>query len=482
MKIDLENLTIKKAHEHLLNKDFSSVELFKNCMNYVVEKNKDINAYIELFDDMKEQAKVSDKLFESGDAGVLAGIPIAVKDNMLVKGKKSSAASKILENHTAVYDGTVIRKLKEGGAVFLGRTNMDEFAMGSSTETSYHGITKNPHDLKRVPGGSSGGSAAAVAMGGVLGALGSDTGGSIRQPAAFCGVVGLKPTYGAVSRYGLMAMASSFDQIGPITKTVEDAEIIFNSIKGHDKMDSTSVPDSFFEDGSTDKKKMTIGVPTDVLNMEGVSSVVRDNFNNAVKLLEANGYTTKEISLANIGSSLAVYYIIMPAEASTNLARYDGVRYGLRKEGESLFADYAKTRGEGFGREVRRRIMLGTFVLSSGYYDAYYNRANSVRRLITEDFSKAFSEQGGVDVIVMPTTPTPAFKIGEKINDPLTMYLADIFTVPMNIAGLPAISVPSGFVEEEGKDIPLGVQFVAPHFKENRLFATGGDFMKFQGK
>jgi len=277
-------------------------------------------------------------------------------------------------------------------------------------------------------------------------------------------------------------MASSFDQIGPITKTVEDAEIIFNSIKGHDKMDSTSVPDSFFEDGSTDKKKMTIGVPTDVLNMEGVSSVVRDNFNNAVKLLEANGYTTKEISLANIGSSLAVYYIIMPAEASTNLARYDGVRYGLRKEGESLFADYAKTRGEGFGREVRRRIMLGTFVLSSGYYDAYYNRANSVRRLITEDFSKAFSEQGGVDVIVMPTTPTPAFKIGEKINDPLTMYLADIFTVPMNIAGLPAISVPSGFVEEEGKDIPLGVQFVAPHFKENRLFATGGDFMKFQGK
>ena len=474
--MDIENLTIKTAHEHLKNKDFSATELAEAFFQNADKKNKEINAYIEIFDDYKKQALLADKVIADGDISSLTGIPLAIKDNILIDGKKATAGSKILDGYVATYDATVIKKLKEMNAIFLGRANMDEFAMGGSTETSCYGPTKNPHDLTRVPGGSSGGSAAAVAMNGALAALGSDTGGSIRQPGSFCGVVGLKPTYGAVSRYGVMAMASSLDQIGPITKTVEDAELLFEAIKGHDPMDSTSATNEVKKTYSKElKQKYTIGVPTDFVYAEGVDSEVLDNFKTSLEKLKDQGHKIKEISLPNLKYSLAAYYVIMPAEASTNLARFDGVRFGLLKESDTLFSDYAKTRGVGFGKEVRRRIMLGTYVLSSGYYDAYYNKAVSVRNIIESDFKKAFE---GVDIIATPTSPTPAFKIGEKSDDPLAMYLADIFTVPVNLAGIPAISVPSCFVEKEGKQLPLGMQFLAPHFQERTLFAIGKELEK----
>jgi len=349
--------------------------------------------------------------------------------------------------------------------------------MGSSTENSAFGVTKNPVDNTRVPGGSSGGSAAAVASHTALAALGSETGGSIRQPASFCGVVGLKPTYGAVSRYGLMAMASSLDQIGPLTKTVDDAEILFHAIKGHDPLDSTSVPNSLYEQAMTPtKKKLVIGVPKEIFENEGVDESVRANFNATLDLLRADGHEVREVDLPNMKYSLAAYYILMPAEASTNLARMDGVRFGLHKEGEDLLGDYEKTRGEGFGREVRRRIILGAYVLSSGYYDDYYHKARAVRNVIEEDFLKVFgSDDKGVDVIASPTTPTPAFKIGERVNDPVKMYAADLFTVPANIAGIPGISVPSGTVDEDGTALPVGIQFMAPHFREDVLFNIGRD-------
>lgn len=471
--IDLKKLTITSAHEHLHNGDFSAHELAEACAGEIEKKNKDINAYLEVYDDMMAQAKRADDIIANGEEPrLLTGIPIAIKDNILVKGKTASASSKILENYKATYDATVIAKLKEQGAVLVGRTNMDEFAMGGSTETSAFGVTRNPHDANHVPGGSSGGSAAAVAMYGALCALGSDTGGSIRQPASFCGVVGLKPTYGAVSRYGLMAMASSLDQIGPFGKTVGDAEVLFNAIKGYDKMDSTSAPESFHGSGGREsKEKLVIAVPRDFLG-EGIDADVLENFEKTLDSLRAKGYEVRDVTLPTIKYSLAVYYILMPAEVSSNLARFDGVRYGLHVPDETLLADYTKTRGAGFGREARRRILLGTYVLSSGYYDAYYNKANAVRRQITADFEKAFDE---VDIIATPTSPTPAFKIGEKKDDPLQMYLADIFTVPANIAGIPAISVPSGFAERDGSNLPLGVQFMAPHFGESLLFKIGKD-------
>ncbi|MCR4306816.1 MAG: Asp-tRNA(Asn)/Glu-tRNA(Gln) amidotransferase subunit GatA, partial [Candidatus Yonathbacteria bacterium] len=432
--INLENLTIKKAHDSLMRAEFSVGELAQAYLDVIVKKNTEMNAYLEVFDDVLQQASHADEMIKNGSATLLTGIPFAVKDNILIKGRTASAASKMLENYTATYDASVIAKLKECGAVFLGRTNMDEFAMGGSTENSAFGPTKNPHDTSRVPGGSSGGSAAAVSMGGALAALGSDTGGSIRQPASLCGVVGLKPTYGSVSRHGLMAMGSSLDQIGPFGKTVEDVRAIFNVIKGADSMDSTSVPLHLRGKEETIKKKMVIGVPEDFLTMEGIDVDVLQNFRETLSKLEGKGHVIKKVTLPNLKYSLASYYIIMPAEASTNLARFDGVRYGLSIKGDTLFGDYAKTRGNGFGKETRRRIMLGAYVLSAGYYDAYYNKATAVRALIQKDFNEAFS---GVDVIATPTSPTPAFKIGEKASDPLAMYLADIFTVPINLAGVP---------------------------------------------
>jgi aspartyl-tRNA(Asn)/glutamyl-tRNA(Gln) amidotransferase subunit A len=475
MAIDLEKLTIRSAREHLNNGDFSAMELTESYLEEIGKKNPKINAYLEVFDDVMEQAKLADKMLQNGGGEtprLLTGIPIAIKDNILIKGRTASAASKILENYKAVYDATVIEKLKDNGAIFLGRTNMDEFAMGGSTENSAFGVTKNPADSSRVPGGSSGGSAAAVAMDGALGALGSDTGGSIRQPASFCGVIGLKPTYGSVSRHGLIAMASSLDQIGPFGKTVEDTEILFNAIKGKDKMDSTSSSEEYHDAGGIEKKeKLVIGVPYDFLG-DGVDKDVLDNFNASLDALRDKGYEVRDISLPNAKYSLPVYYIIMPAESSTNLARFDGVRYGLYESGKNSIDDYAKTRGHSFGGEVRRRILLGTFVLSSGYYDAYYNKAIALRKLITDEFENVFDD---VDIIATPTSPTPAFKIGEKSKDPLKMYLSDIFTVPANIVGIPAISVPSGFSEQDGNKLPLGVQFMAPHFGESLLFKTGKD-------
>ena len=477
MKINLKDLTIKKAHEAMKNSDFTSVELTQAYIDEIKIKNKDINAYLEVFDDAIESAKAADKLFKENKAGLLTGIPCAIKDNILIKGKIASSSSKILENYHATYNATVISKLISEGVVFLGRTNMDEFAMGGSTENSAYGVTKNPFDLDRVAGGSSGGSVAAVAMDGALFALGSDTGGSIRQPASFCGVVGLKPTYGAVSRYGVMAMGSSLDQIGPITKNVQDCNIVFDAIKGLDPKDSTTISKNTYTNIfkiKGDKEKPIIGVPYHFLNGDGIDKAVKEAFEKAITKFKNDGYEIKEIKLPNISYALMVYYVVMPAEVSANMARYDGVKFGLHKDGKDGIDDYFETRRGGLGREVIRRILLGTYVLSSGYYDAYYNRANAVRRLISEDFEKVFES---IDIVATPTTPSTAFKIGEKTNDPVSMYLEDIFTVTANLTGMPAISIPCGKTNKDGHELPMGLQLTASYGKENILFEASKDFL-----
>jgi aspartyl-tRNA(Asn)/glutamyl-tRNA(Gln) amidotransferase subunit A len=387
-----------------------------------------------------------------------------------LNGKHCTAASKILENYVASYNSTVVSKLKDVGAIFIGRTNMDDAAMGGSTENSAYGVTKNPHDTTRVPGGSSGGSAAVIAGDMALVALGSDTGGSIRQPASYCGIVGLKPTYGSVSRYGLIAMASSLDVIGPMTKNISDSEIVYNIIKGKDVMDSTSREINV--DDKIKKETKKIGVPRSFLN-KGIDPAVSKNFEESLEKLKNAGYEIVDIELPVLPYSLAVYYIIMPAEASSNLARIDGVRFSTREEGNNLLEVYKNTRGKLFGKEVRRRIMLGTYVLSSGYYESYYGKALALRAKIKEDFEKAFSQ---VDLIATPVAPTPAFKIGKNSSDPLQMYLEDIFTVGANLAGIPAISIPSGFKEEDGKNLPIGLQLMAPEFGEQLLFEVGKKF------
>jgi len=423
-------------------------------------KDKDIHAFLEVFSAEGGSA--------SGGEGPLSGKTIAIKDNILFEGHKASAGSKILEGFVAPYDSTVVKKLKDAGALIVGRTNMDEFAMGSSTESSAYGVTKNPHDLERVAGGTSGGSAAAVAAGMVPFAIGSDTGGSIRQPAAFCGVVGLKPTYGRVSRNGLIAYVSSFDQIGPIAKTVSEVETIYNIIKGQDPLDSTTITDDTYLIAK--KFNKTIGVPREFVESEGVSDEVKENFEKAVEKFKSLGYSIKEIDLPSLKYALAVYYIIMPAEASSNLARFDGVKYGMHMDGENSIDDYFRTRGAGFGREVRRRIILGTYVLSSGYYDEYYGKAVQARNLITTELRNLFTE---VDLMLTPTTPSPAWKIGDKSNSPLEMYLEDIYTVPANITGCPSISVPSGQVG----NLPLGILLTADLGREDNLFVAGKEFL-----
>lgn len=459
--------SIREVRKKLDTKKVSSVELTDAYIQNCQKKDGDIHAFLEMFTDAKKQAKEADARIASGESHPLLGIPLAMKDNILIEGRKASAASKMLENYTATYDATVTKKLKAQGAVFIGRTNMDEFAMGSSTENSAFGTTKNPHDLTRVPGGSSGGSAASVAGNLVLGALGSDTGGSVRQPAALCGVVGLKPTYGSVSRHGLMAMGSSLDVIGPLTKTVSDAETLFNAIRGHDTMDSTSLPDT--RDLLVSKKRYTIGVPRSFLE-EGVDADVIDTFEKGLETLKKAGHNVVDIDIDTLKHALAVYYIIMPAEASTNLARFDGVRYGLQVEGNDRIDAYMKSRGVGFGKEVRRRIFLGTYVLSSGYYDAYYGKAMLARKRIQHDVQQAFKE---VDVIATPTSPSPAFVLGEKTNDPLAMYLEDIFTVSANITGSPALSVPHATVARDGVTLPVGFHMTAPALGETYLFELG---------
>jgi len=464
---DITKLTLKEARKALDEHTLSAEELSSAYIKKIEEKNTDVHAYLEVFKDIAEQAKEADKRIAKGESSPLLGIPIAIKDNILIDGRKVSAASKILENYTATYDATVTKKLKEEGVVFLGRTNMDEFAMGSSTENSAYGPTKNPRDLSRVPGGSSGGSAASVAGDMALIALGSDTGGSIRQPAALCGVVGLKPTYGSVSRHGLMAMGSSLDVIGPLTKTVDDAEMLFNAVRGCDSMDATSLPDSRKE--IEEKKKYTIGVPRDFLK-KGVDADVIEEFEKGLKVLKSAGHDVVDIELPTIQYALAAYYIIMPAEVSANLARFDGVRYGLHVDGKDRIDDYRQSRGKGFGKEVRRRIFLGTYVLSSGYYDAFYGKAMQARNRIRRDVHSAFQT---VDAIATPTTPSPAFKFGEKTNDPLAMYLEDVFTVSANIIGVPAISVPFGTATRENTVLPLGFQLLAPDLGEKTLFTLG---------
>lgn len=466
-----KDLTISKTRRVLFNKEISCKDLVSYYIKIIEAKNPETNAYLEVFSDAIIEAEKLDKDFESLKGKPLFGVPVAIKDNILIKGKICSAGSKMLQNYKASYDATVIGKLRGAGAIFLGRTNMDEFAMGASTENSAFGVTKNPRDLSRVAGGSSGGSAAAVAMDACVAALGSDTGGSIRQPASFCGLTGLNPTYGSVSRYGLIAMASSFDQIGPMAKSVEDAEIIFNIIKGKDKFDSTTVSLTDRPSASS-KTKLKIGVLK--YDKAGVDKEINDAVDAAAVIFSGLGHEIKEVELPNIKYSIPCYYILVPAEVSSNLARFDGVRYGLSKEGKNLLEDYKETRGAGFGGETRRRIMLGTYVLSAGYYDAYYSKAQKVRALIREDFRKVFGEaHGGVDAILSPTSPSVAFKIGDKSKDLLRMYLEDIFTAPAKIAGLPAISIPAG---KNSNSLPLGVQLTAPWFREDLLFELGKNY------
>ena len=454
---------IKEIHDKLINKEITATELTKGYFKTIDEKDNQIKAFLTLTKDQAlEQAEKIDKKIKQGkEINDLEGIPYATKDNMLVKGVKATAGSKILENYTASFDATVIKKLKEQGAILLGKTNMDEFAMGSSTENSAFFTTKNPHDLERVPGGSSGGSAASVASKMSVFALGSDTGGSIRQPAGFCGVVGFKPSYGTVSRYGLIAMASSLDIIGPFAQTVEDAEIIFKNITGKDKMDSTSQDISAVLDKTQNIQNVVFGLPKEYFQ-EGLDDKIKKTIEKMVEKIKSQGATIKKVSLPSTAYALPCYYIIMPAEVSSNLARFDGIRYSSINDYSDLHDMYFKTRGKGFGAEVRRRIVLGTYVLSSGYYDAYYKKAQQVRRLIAQEFNKVFEE---VDFLITPTSPTFPFKIGEKINDPLSMYLSDIFTVGANIAGIPAINLPCG----QAGNLPINMQIIGPYLSDFSL-------------
>jgi aspartyl-tRNA(Asn)/glutamyl-tRNA(Gln) amidotransferase subunit A len=444
-------------------------EVVKAALAVIKEKDGEIHAFLDVYEDALEAAKAADQLYKEkgADTPALLGVPIALKNNILMKGKRVTAASKMLENYVAVYDATIVERLKVAGAIVIGATNMDEFAMGGSTENSAFGPTKNPVDTSRVPGGSSGGSAAAVAMGAVPVAIGTDTGGSIRQPASYCGLVGFKPTYGAVSRYGLIAMGSSLDQAGPLTNSVADAELVHDIMAGLDVMDATTITSDTYGEFPA-KDKYTFGVPRHFLK-EGVDAGVLAAFEVHIEKLKAAGHEVVDIDLPLFEQGLAAYYIVMPAEVSSNLARYDGIRYGLSADGDNLLDVYEKTRAEGFGKEVKRRILLGTYVLSSGYYDAYYGKAELVRRKMRQELAEVFKK---VDIILTPTAPTPAFKIGEK-EDPLAMYRQDIFTVPVNLTGVPALTFPMGTVEEDGKQLPVGVQYIGPLGSDKRLFAIG---------
>jgi aspartyl-tRNA(Asn)/glutamyl-tRNA(Gln) amidotransferase subunit A len=466
--VDLTKLTIKQANEGLKKGEFTSVDLTKAFLDKI--RKSDINSFLSVTEDLAiSQANEADKKIKTGNFGLLCGIPCAIKDAILVEGEKCTAGSKILENYVAPYDATVIKKLKEQGVVILGKTNTDEFTMGSSTENSAFGVTKNPHDKSRVAGGSSGGSAAAVSADEACFALGTDTGGSIRQPASFCGVVGLCPTYGAVSRYGLIAHGSSLDQIGPITKNVEDAKIVFNAIKGKDTLDATSVAPEI-SNFKFQISNLKIGVPKEYF-AKGLEPEVEKIIRDAIKKIEDAGAKIVEISLPSSEFALACYYILDPSEISANLARFDGIKYGLSEPAENLLDVYLKSRGKGLGAEVKRRIMIGTYCLSSGYYDAYYKKAQEVRELIKQDFARAFEE---ADLLFCPVSPFPAFKIGEKANSPLSMYLADIYTIPLKLAGLPGLSLPAGKIG----NLPVGLQIIGNHFEENKILDIAQEMEK----
>ncbi len=462
-------MTITALREKFLSGLYTPVAALADTQKVIAEKDESIKAFIDLFDDVAEQAEQMTEILKTqgSEASPLTGVPLAIKSNILIKGKRATAASKILENYTATYDATIITRLRNAGALFVGSTNMDEFAMGSSTENSAFFQTKNPHDPTRVPGGSSGGSAAAVAMGAVPAAIGTDTGGSVRQPASFCGLVGFKPTYGAVSRSGLIAMGSSLDQAGPLTNSVADAELLHTVMAGVDSMDNTSIDVDTYP-VVLPKDTYTVGVPRSFL-AAGVDPDVMQVFETQIAALVAAGHTVVDIDLPLFEQGLAAYYIVMPAEVSSNLARFDGMRYGLSSPGEDLLAVYKNTRANGFGAEVKRRILLGTYVLSAGYYDAFYGKAEIVRVKMREELAEIFKT---VDTILLPTAPTPAFKIGEQ-EDPLSMYAQDIFTVPVNLVGVPAISIPGGTVVRDGVTLPVGVQYIAPHGGDARLFDIG---------
>jgi len=473
--LELYELTIDDARNLLRKKEITSRELTRAVFERIAAVESQVDAYISLSEELAmAQADQADKLIAGGECSVLTGIPLGVKDLICTRDFSTTCGSRILENFRPPYDATVIRKLKAAGAVIVGKFNMDEFAMGSSTEHSGIKVTHNPWDTSRVPGGSSGGSAAAVAADMCLGALGSDTGGSIRQPASHCGVAGLKPTYGRVSRFGLVAFASSLDQIGPLAKNVTDCAHLLNTVAGHDPRDSTSVPrdvPDYTVNLDHDLQGVTIGIPAEYSTTEGLDPAVQASVNDAVAVLENLGARRVTVSLPHTDYAVAAYYVIAPSEASSNLARYDGVKYGFRNpEYSGLMNMYRTTRSRGFGPEVQRRIIIGTYCLSAGYYDAYYGKASQVRTLIMDDFNKAFD---ACDAIVCPVAPTPAFKIGENIDDPLTMYLSDIFTLSANLAGIPGMSIPCGF---SAGGLPIGMQIMGNHFNEEMIFKVAHAF------
>ncbi len=471
----MEYKTLTELSKELTTKKISSVELTQFFLERIKSFDKKLNSFITVTEDHALQmAKQADEQRAKGEAGRLTGIPFAQKDIFCTRGIKTTCGSKILDNFISPYDATVVKRFNDAGAVLLGKTNMDEFAMGSSNENSYYGPVKNPWDLERVPGGSSGGSAAAVAAYLTPGATGTDTGGSIRQPAALCGISGIKPTYGRVSRYGMIAFASSLDQGGPMARTAEDLALLLQTMSGFDEHDSTSVdkpvPD-YLKTLNDPIKGLRIGLPKEFFN-QGLDSEISKIIHDAVREYEKLGATVKEISLPNTELSIPAYYVIAPAECSSNLARFDGVRYGYRCDNPKDLEDlYKRSRSEGFGNEVKRRIMIGTYALSAGYYDAYYLKAQKIRGLIRDDFMKAFNE---VDVILGPTSPTPAFKLGEKMNDPVSMYLSDIYTIAVNLAGLPAMSIPAGFT----KGLPIGMHLIGNLFDEERLLKVAHNYQK----
>ncbi len=477
------SLTISEAHHLLANKQLSAVELVESVLQRIKQTDLKLNSFISVTEEYALQsAAKADSMISNSKQTMLTGIPFQAKDNICTNSIATTCASKMLENFIPNYDATAITKLKSTGAVLLGKGNLDEFAMGSSTENSVFFPTKNPHDLSAVPGGSSGGPAASVSAEQCLFAIGSDTGGSVRQPASFCGVVGLKPTYGRVSRYGLVAFASSLDQIGPLTKNVQDSAFVLEAISGKDPKDSTSNPEvvpSYYKYLDGDVKDLKVGVPKEYF-VDGMDADVASTVRSAIKTMEDMGAEISEVSLPHTSHALAVYYIIAPAEASSNLSRYDGVKFGYSDANSTDVWDaLEKTRQHGFGPEVKRRILLGTYALSSGYYDAYYLKAQQVRSLIRQDFVNAFAK---VDILIAPSTPTVAFPLGDKLSDPVQMYLNDIFTIPANIAGIPAISIPAGLI----KNMPIGIQIMGPHHSEKTVLkaahayeqATNHGFLK----
>ncbi len=467
---------INEFHKLLIDKKETVSSVVSKYLENIKNKNPEINAVLEVFDDAIDFANQADQILNNkSEAEIveifskqkLFGVPVILKDNILVKGKRAGSSSKVLENYIASYDSTVVKKLKDAGAIFLGRANMDEFAMGGSTENSAYGVTKNPLNTEYVAGGSSGGSAASISADMCLISFGSDTGGSIRQPASYNGIYALKPTYGSVSRHGLMAMASSFDVIGPFAKDMEDIKTVFDIIKGKDELDSTT--HDILE--NTKKDSFKIGIPREFIFTEGVSDEVKQSIENTIENLKSKGIDVVDVSIPLLKESLALYYILVPAEVSSNMARYDGVRYGVHIEGKDGIDDYLKTRGELLGPEVKRRIILGTYILSAGYHDAYYKKALILRENLIKDINEKFKD---IDAILLPTTPDTAFKVGDKIDDPLSLYLADIFTVTANLVGMPAISIP--YKDKDGKngtanDLPLGLQFMANKDREDILFS-----------